>query len=140
MAADPGTSRARGAADWVAPAKQDVIVSSNTYAWEQKFQWTGLCIKPNPELTGAAWHTCLVMGAVVGGTRMEPVSISYAEISSIWRQCRVDNHDAFGAEVKKVLLRIGAPREMEYLSLNVEGAETLIRQHFPLDEHSSSRS
>jgi hypothetical protein len=153
--------------DWVAQARKDVIVSrllremthgyfidlaanhavsiSNTYSLERKLQWTGLCMEPNPRYWGGLAHRdCQVVGAVVGGTRMEEVTFQFTDVGYMGGIVgdEFDNHDANGAEVKytvplhEILRRFSAPREMEYLSLDVEGAEMLIMQHFPFDEYS----
>ena len=54
-------------------AANDATVLSNTYALEKYYNWTGVCIEPNP----IYWHNltsyrkCMTIAAVVGKERME---------------------------------------------------------------------
>jgi hypothetical protein len=152
---------------WVAQVKQDIVVSrlfgektngyfidlaandavdiSNTFALERKFNWTGLCIEPNPIYwSGLAHRDCQVVGAIVGEIRMEEVQFQFTgdgHLGGIVGD-EYDNKNAKDAEVKyvvpldEVLRRFRAPNMMDYLSLDVEGAESLIMKHFPFHEYS----
>ena len=126
-------------------ASNAAVFISNTYSLERKVNWTGLCIEPNPIYWSDLVHrNCQVVAAIVGGTRMEEVAFSFPEIGYMGGivGAEFDNHDATGAEMKytvplqEILWRFSAPAEMDYLSLDVEGAELLVMQHFPFDEYS----
>jgi hypothetical protein len=69
---------------------------------------------------------CQVVGAIVGEVRNDTIVFSKngALGGIVGDAC--DNHDAKGGEV----------RFIDYLSLDVEGAESLIMKHFPFDEYS----
>jgi Methyltransferase FkbM domain len=126
-------------------AANHAVHISNTYALEKKFNWTGLCMEPNP----AYWYdlahrNCQVVGAVVGEIRNDEVlfqKTSDGTLGGIVGE-GFDNHDEAGGEVHytvplyEILTRFQAPKVMDYLSLDVEGAETLIMRHFPFHEYS----
>jgi Methyltransferase FkbM domain len=153
--------------EWYSQVNQDIIVSrllgektngyfidlasndatwiSNTYALEKKFNWTGLCMEPNP----AYWYDlahrdCQVVGAVVGEIRNDAVVFQksfHGAMGGIVGE-EFDNHDENGGEVRytvpllEILTRFNAPKIIDYLSLDVEGAESLIMKHFPFDTYS----
>lgn len=153
--------------EWYSQVKQDIIVSrlfgektngyfidlaandavdiSNTYSLEKKFNWTGLCMEPNP----AYWYDlahrdCQVVAAVVGETRNDAVVFQkswHGALGGIVGD-EFDNHDENGGEVRytvplyEILTRFRAPKIIDYLSLDVEGAESLIMKHFPFHVYS----
>jgi Methyltransferase FkbM domain len=153
--------------EWYAQVNQDIIVSrllgeksngffldlaanhavhiSNTYALERNFNWTGLCMEPNPTYWyDLAHRNCQVVGAVVGEIRNDAVVFqkttdgAYGGIVGDG----FDNHEESGGEVRytvplfEILNRFKAPKVIDYLSLDVEGAESLIMKHFPFHTYS----
>jgi Methyltransferase FkbM domain len=119
---------------------------SNTYSLERKFNWTGICIEPNHvNWSSLSFRDCQVVGAVVGATRME--EIMFQEAPELHPMGGIvgdefDNHNADGAvpmytvTISEVLERFHVPTEMDYLSLDVEGAEYFIMKHFPFQDYS----
>jgi Methyltransferase FkbM domain len=127
-------------------AANDAIKISNTYALEKKFNWTGLCMEPNPSYWfNLAHRDCQVVGAVVGELRNDAVvfqTTSNGAFGGIVGAEFDRNRPNQGGEVRytvplsEILQRFQAPPVMDYLSLDVEGAETLIMRHFPFHEYS----
>jgi Methyltransferase FkbM domain len=126
-------------------AANDAVWISNTYTLEKKFNWTGLCMEPNPAYWyGLAHRDCQVVAAVVGEIRNDAVVFQKTSDGALGGIVgdEFDNHDANGGEVRytvplyEVLNRFNAPKVIDYLSLDVEGAETFIMKHFPFDEYS----
>jgi Methyltransferase FkbM domain len=126
-------------------AANDAVTISNTYSLEKKLNWTGLCMEPNP----AYWYDlahrdCQVVGAVVGEIRNDAVVFQKRANGAFGGIVGdgFDNHDGKGGEVRytvslyEILSRFQAPKVIDYLSLDVEGAETLIMQDFPFHEYS----
>ena len=55
-------------------ASNDPVRISNTYALEKFYGWKGLCLEPNPVYwAGLSYRQCDVVGAVVGGERMQEI-------------------------------------------------------------------
>jgi Methyltransferase FkbM domain len=126
-------------------AANDAVWISNTYFLEKKFNWTGLCLEPNPAYWfDLAHRKCQVVAAVVGGIRNDAVIFQKTSDGALGGIVGdgFDNHDETGGEVRytvplyEVLNRFQAPKVIDYLSLDVEGAETLIMKDFPFHEYS----
>jgi hypothetical protein len=127
-------------------AANDATHLSNTYVLERRFGWTGLCVEPNPMY----WENlgfrdgCQVVAAVVGSTRMEQVYFRFSagDHGGI-AGAGFDNGPKFksSSEIKctvtldEILTRFQAPRHIDYLSLDVEGAEEFIMKNFPFDRY-----
>jgi Methyltransferase FkbM domain len=123
-------------------ASNDATILSNTYRLERYHGWKGICMEPNPiywsNLTSL--RRCSVVGAVVGNEeRMHEVYFRFdAKIQGGITGAAFDNGIQFrGVSVPKytvplaeVLQRFQAPKYIDYLSLDVEGAEEYILQHF----------
>lgn len=127
-------------------AANNAIRLSNTYALERQYGWRGLCIEPNPtywrNLT--FYRDCHVVAAVVGRNRMEEVQFHF----DLWGGVGggivgsgFDNKPAqhksflkmYTATVREILQRHDAPVVINYLSLDVEGAEDFVMRSFPFD-------
>jgi hypothetical protein len=129
-------------------ASNDATLLSNTYSLEKKYGWSGLCIEPNPIYwANLTYRDCQVVGAVVGNQRMEEVYFRFdnGDHGGITGE-RFDNHNIFKERsvpkytvtLKEILQRFHAPKHIDYLSLDVEGAEEFIMSNFPLQEYSIS--
>jgi hypothetical protein len=126
-------------------ASNDAIHWSNTAALES-LGWTGLCIEPTP----GYWEdlvvvrNCQVVAAVVGNSTFEKVS---------WRRRKeysgivgFDNPDKEGRvfptkytiSLRDLFRQKQVPRVIDYLSLDVEGAEEFILTNFPLGQYKIS--
>lgn len=118
-------------------AANDAIAWSNTVTLEQKYDWNGLCVEPNPVYANGYLHRrCLLVQAVVGPK--EDLKIEFNFKSNAWGGIvGFDNHDTNATEshytvsVEKILRDFGMPHVIDYLSLDIEGAEDWAFEHFP---------
>jgi FkbM family methyltransferase len=116
---------------------------------ETKYQWKGLCIEPNPQYwEKLAYRTnCKTVAAVVGNERMEEVRFRFdaGDHGGIAGQ-GFDNGMKFKAQsqvrytvtLEEILTKFHAPSHIDYLSLDVEGAEEFIMKGFPFDKYQIS--
>jgi hypothetical protein len=128
-------------------ASNDAASFSNTLHLEQN-GWKGLCIEPNPRYWYrlAAYRQCTIVGAFVGGTedgKEVDVILSNHVYGGIVGE-GFDNEKK-RAEEKRNLVSISTvfqetqvPTVIDYMSLDVEGAETLVMQDFPFDTYKIS--
>lgn len=106
--------------------------------------YTGLCIEPNPIywLGLATYRSCQVVAAVVG--KRERVSFSLGDGSNGGIvDNKFDNKSQknkqqgattfFTVPLVEILERNNAPAIIDYLSLDVEGAEFFVLEDFPFD-------
>ena len=126
-------------------AANDAIRRSNTLHLEQN-GWIGVCMEPNPIYWyGLAAHRkCLVLGAFLGGSKdgvEVDVSLSNGIFGGIVGD-EFDNKDDTSKEEKRNLLTITSalkfanpPNIIDYLSLDVEGAEYIVMENFPFDDY-----
>jgi FkbM family methyltransferase len=118
---------------------------SNSYALERSFGWEGICIEPNPEywFDLSRFRTCKIVAAVVGRDRMEEIKFNYRGVYGGITRDGFDNTKeresesipAFTVPLQEVLERADTPRVVDYLSLDIEGAETYIMKNFPLSSY-----
>jgi hypothetical protein len=126
---------------------------SNSYSLETHHDWKGLCIEGNPYLLdGLSFRKCHVVGAVVSKNRLEKISYatriaagkSEAELGGIVGD-GMDNlrsHEnemtvtKYTVPLLEIFEKFNAPKEVDYFSLDVEGAESLILSTFPWDSYS----
>ena len=131
-------------------AANDALDMSNTYALERQYQWKGLCIEANPRF----WRNltfvrdCQVVGAAVGQTRMEQVSFEMAQWGGVGGGIVGSNFDnkrptgsntavsLYTVPLQEILDLHHVPHDIDYLSLDVEGAEDYIMESFPFDRYS----
>lgn len=127
-------------------AANDATVLSNTYSLEKKFGWNGLCVEPNPMYwANLTYRDCQVVAAIVGNQRMEEMYFRF-DAGDHGGVIGFDNgnHLKRKAEPKytvtlsEILHRFNAPRKIDYLSLDVEGAEEFIMQNFPMNDFTIS--
>lgn len=127
-------------------AANDAVEFSNTLALEGR-GWNGLCIEPNPSYWYALSHRkCTVVGALVGG-RKEQVDVQFrgvfggitgrmdVKLANRKRGPKAETEKRFTAPMREVLERYHVPRNIDYMSLDVEGAEMLIMKEFPFEEY-----
>ncbi len=125
--------------------KMSIRDRSNTYVLERRLGWKGLCIEPNPEywFDLSRFRTCKVVAAIVGQDRMEEIKFNYRGVlGGINREdfdngeeYRTESIPAFTVPLQEVLERTDTPHVIDYLSLDVEGAETYIIKNFPLSSY-----
>mmetsp|Transcript_23941 Transcript_23941/g.50106 ORF Transcript_23941/g.50106 Transcript_23941/m.50106 type:complete len:319 (-) Transcript_23941:215-1171(-) len=119
----------------------DPLILSNSYQLEQN-GWNGLCIEPNPRYWYrlASFRTCTIVAAFVGGSQKEDGKLVNVKFSNARKGGIVgdtmDNKE--GAEERRTLVSIetmfeetNVPNVIDYLSLDVEGAEGLVMKDFP---------
>jgi hypothetical protein len=136
-------------------AANDPIHLSNSYALETQHGWNGLCIDGNPYLLdGLSYRKCDVVGAVVSKNRLEKISYAtrmgagksiYQAVMGGIVGVGMDNLKSNRKEVTvtkytvpllEIFEKFNVPKEVDYFSLDVEGAESLILSSFPLDSYS----
>uniref|UniRef100_A0A7R9WQ49 Methyltransferase FkbM domain-containing protein n=1 Tax=Craspedostauros australis TaxID=1486917 RepID=A0A7R9WQ49_9STRA len=128
-------------------AANDAIHHSNSLALEKYHGWHGLCIEPNPEYWYGLGHFrphCHVVAAVVGTQRMEPIDFVYkGEFGGIVRK-EFDNKrrkkqnlpkQEYTMTLLEIFERYDVPHIIDYMSLDVEGAEEYIMASFPLETY-----
>mmetsp|Transcript_38260 Transcript_38260/g.80510 ORF Transcript_38260/g.80510 Transcript_38260/m.80510 type:complete len:424 (+) Transcript_38260:242-1513(+) len=132
-------------------AANDATRLSNTYLLESK-GWDGLCIEPNPQYWYrlASFRKCTIVAAFVGGTEdgvEVDVVLTHGKTGGIVGEGmdnRLDKPNIDGEIVdpnemeKRNLVSLmtlfnetNVPRVIDYLSLDVEGAESLVMKDFP---------
>ena len=125
-------------------AANDAVVLSNTLTLEQEFGWSGLCVEPNHEhMHGLLHRRCQVVVGLTGRHNNEMVPFKLSGVFSGVVGDRFDNKAASDVEVthmktvtvEKVFADFGVPPVVDYLSLDVEGAEMWIFEHFPWHRH-----
>ncbi len=128
-------------------ASNDAIRKSNTLLLEQN-GWEGLCMEPNPIYWYglASLRRCTVVGAFVGGEedgKEINVRLSTGVSGGIVEDGITSPQNANKAAEEKrnvvsittVFKETNVPEVIDYLSLDVEGAESFVMQSFPWDHY-----
>jgi hypothetical protein len=117
-----------------------------------KFNWTGLCLEANPFYWfRLSYRKCAVIGAVVGHDLMEEVTFQVApndmkqglmggimgkDFDSNRRQSpKKEQLPRYTVPLADVLVKFKAPKVIDYLPLDVEGAEKYIMSAFPFHDY-----
>ena len=119
---------------------------SNTVVMEKLYGWSGICVEPNPATSPsvAARRGCRVDDSVLGGGTSQTVLFCDAlELGGIVSDPADCPRRWAGGTVRRVSTRPlvdvlqahGAPHVIDYLSIDVEGAELAILQAFPFDQY-----
>jgi hypothetical protein len=133
-------------------AANDAVWASNTFSLEQNFGWKGICIEPNPIYWyRLSFRNCHVIGSIVGGETNVEVSVVLGEshhgpyggiVGKEFDNKKLKDEGKDPTSVKRytisllsVLQTFNAPKVIDYLSLDVEGAETYIMSGFPFDQY-----
>jgi FkbM family methyltransferase len=129
----------------------DGVRLSNSWLLE-RLGWRGLCAEPNPRFFEQLRQnrSCIVTDACVGPHTGERVEFVLAQEFGGFRQdMSSDMHsatrEAYWADASNrlvletvsldhLLRRHGAPRDIDYLSIDTEGSELAILRTFPLDQ------
>jgi hypothetical protein len=119
-------------------AANDAVFYSNTFALETSFGWKGLCIEPsNVYWPSLSYRRCQVVGAVVGNDREEiqfqfRAKGLFGGIRGDSFSTKYNKEDVIQPRVtvslEAVLDKFDAPRTIDFMSLDVEGAESLVLQ------------
>jgi FkbM family methyltransferase len=132
-------------------AGPDGIRGSNSYILETEFGWRGLLVEPHPECYKRvkANRSAIVEESCLTDSfgEVEFVLNEFPELSSIPQHLSEPNFVAAGYAHKQLpkvrvpsvtlwelLRRHRAPPVIEYLSLDIEGAEWITLKDFPFDE------
>jgi len=136
-------------------ASNDALDLSNTYRLEQN-DWKGLCIEPNPIYWYklAAYRSCTIVGGFIGGTSTEDgkevdVVLSngvYGGIASDAFDNKPQAADDKGkapsmekrnlVSISTIFAQTNVPSKIDYFSLDVEGAESIVMADFPWKSYS----
>ena len=128
-------------------AANDALDLTNTLALERYEGWNGLCIEPNPVYWyGLSHRKCTVVGALMGD-HVEKVNVKFRgvfggivgkmddKMANRKKEPQAQVEKRYTAPLKDALERFNVPRVIDYMSLDVEGAEFLVMQHFPFDKY-----
>ena len=134
-------------------AANDAISLSNSLLLE-KHGWEGICLEPNPIYWYrlASFRTCTIIGAFLGGTQEEDgkevdVRLPNTAGRGVYGGIVGDGMDNTGTSshtvdekrnivsIATVFQETNVPSVIDYLSLDVEGAELLVMKDFPFDKH-----
>lgn len=128
-------------------AANDAQEFSNTLALERA-GWDGLCIEPNPQYWyGLAHRKCKVAGALVGATKQK-VKVKFRgvfggivgkldeKLANRKKEPNAPVEERYTAPLIEVLQKFNVPPTIDYLSLDVEGAEYMIMKDFPFKQYS----
>jgi Methyltransferase FkbM domain len=130
-------------------AANDAVQLSNTFALETYFGWDGICIEPNavywPSLS---YRRCHVVGAVAGGDRNEVDFLFSSGKNGVYGGIVGDQYDnteksqrdgrrepRLTVTLEEAFQRYNAPDIIDYFSLDVEGAESLVLQQSVLNRY-----
>jgi len=127
-------------------AANDAVNLSNTVMLERDYGWTGICMEANPQymLNLTKRRNCQVVLAAVGSPSGQEVKFA---LKSIFGGIVDDEYDNTPGEIDsptvkmktkaiaEILEELNAPAIIDYMSLDVEGAESFVMQGFPWDTH-----
>lgn len=128
-------------------AANDATELSNSYALERYFGWRGLCIEPNPKYWYSLTHirkNCQTVGAVVGRNRMEQVDFKFDGLDhggivgdgfNNGPHLKHSSSKEYTTTLLEIFKKFDVPKIIDYLSLDVEGAEEFIMMEIPLKEY-----
>ena len=129
----------------------DGVLLSNSWLLEKEFGWRGICAEPNPKFINELKRNrnCIVSSACIGAKTGERVEFVFAgafggmqqhlddDMHGEKRSAYVDTGEVTMLETISLhdfLTQHGAPREIDYLSIDTEGSEFEILQYFPFDQ------
>lgn len=127
-------------------AAHDAEYLSNTKSLEEHYNWKGVCIEANHDyMWGLAHRRCDVYNAIVSSTKGDMVEFveypggdgALGGIVSLQTDNKHKGEDSIvrqATSLLDILHKSNAPRIIDYLSFDVEGAEDMILQESVLDE------
>mmetsp|Transcript_17595 Transcript_17595/g.22948 ORF Transcript_17595/g.22948 Transcript_17595/m.22948 type:complete len:292 (-) Transcript_17595:270-1145(-) len=133
-------------------AANDAVAFSNTLMLERDLGWDGVCIEANPQYwLGLSRRKCTVIGAVVGQIKNEIVKFTFAR-GDHFKDPGVlggivgpgfDNkvigsgsRNFHTVPLQELFEQANVPPHIDYMSLDVEGAEWYIMEAFPWEKYS----
>lgn len=132
-------------------AANDAVWASNTFSLEQNFGWKGICIEANSYYWfRLGFRKCNVVGAIVGGTDGDSVEVSLGQGKAHGpyggivgdefdnkkkKKSQEEPEKRYTLSLETILKTFDAPKVIDYLSLDVEGAESFILKDFPFEKY-----
>jgi hypothetical protein len=123
-------------------ASNDAQHLSNTLALENHLGWQGLCIEPNPQYHPAySQRSCTLVDAVAGRTDNEQISFfldgSLGGISGFDKTLAKNQKGTLFQTVslESIFDKMNVPQVINYMSLDVEGAELYVMSTFPFHKY-----
>lgn len=119
----------------------DGITHSNTLLLETKFGWSGICIEANPNLYQilSGNRKCACVNALIGEDNKLVEFISdgvYGRVNSSEENTKLlKTVELKPIPLGEVFEQEGAPKVIDYLSLDVEGYEDQVLINFPFDKY-----
>ena len=123
-------------------AANDAVVFSNTLRLEREGNWSGLCIEPNPRYWYklASKRSCVIVGTFVGGTEdgveMNVNFPKQGDLGSLAGKATSGNQEKRNiVSISTLFKETNVPDTIDYFSLDVEGAESLVMSDFPFEKY-----
>ena len=128
-------------------ASNDATILSNSYALEKNYGWKGLCIEPNPAYWYNLTHArknCELVGAVVGRNRMDQLHFKFDNLEHGGivgedfdnpPRYKHTSSKEYTVTISEIFRKFDVPTIIDYLSLDVEGAEEFIMTDFPFKDY-----
>jgi hypothetical protein len=127
-------------------AANDAVWASNTFSLEQNFGWKGICIEANPTYWyRLSFRNCHAVGAIAGGHNNEEVQVTLGEAhaapyggivgTEFDNKKKAKTENRYTVSLATILEMFDAPKVIDYLSLDVEGAEAFIMRDFPFEKY-----
>lgn len=130
----------------------DGVTLSNTYLLEKRFDWTGVCVEPQPDIfaklranRGCECVNCCVAGEegeveflqVIGANMLSGMvgSIDDRHRERIRSEVGRENERLIRIPARRFDAIVPAGALIDYLSIDTEGAEQVILQAIPFDRY-----
>lgn len=128
----------------------DGVLLSNTWLLEKEFGWRGICAEPNPKFFSALEknRACTLVRDCIAGESGRDVEFVLADAFGTMKEYmasdmhleRRSGYQEAGkvinlktTSLNDLLERCGAPRDIDYISVDTEGSELEILQTFSFD-------
>ena len=127
-------------------AANHAVRLSNTLTLEQMFDWSGVCIEANPQYYEKLYHRkCQLVQGAVGATDNERVYFKFKDVfGGVIIGESFDNKESGGGDqvqtvatvsLKRLFTDLSVPHIIDYMSLDIEGAEEWVFDTFPWNEY-----
>jgi len=124
-------------------AANDAVLISNTLTLEQEYGWNGLCVEANPSYFNLLYQRrCQVVQAAVGARDNEEVSFNFRNGMGGIVGDGFDNKQKedstsllLTVSVGHMFLDLSVPAVIDYISLDIEGAEQWVFESFPWKDY-----
>ena len=126
-------------------AANDASALSNTVQLENRLGWNGLCVEANPRyLPGLMKRRCQLAVAAAGRTTGKKISFSDRDAFSGIVGAEFDNKKAGSSKqvtemttvkVADIFRQFSVPAVIDYMSLDIEGAEVYCFKDFPWHQY-----